>query len=226
MAQDIRQLFEQERKRSTPDLFEGHEDRFFKKLDKQFPQKKQRRLMSIWLQVAAASLLFIGIGWGGYYALKHSQTTVIENPAIVDNSPPLDISPIQEDGSPEDKPSSKMNVSPGASKEKPLLTLSDISPDLKKVETYFISSIYVELANLEVVEEEQEMVDAYLIKIKDLGKEYEHLNQELNTIGVNDMTITALIENLKIRLQLLQRLKKSLNHSKKENHEKNAPGNI
>ncbi len=225
MAQDIRQLFEQERERSQPALSEGHEDRFLQKLEERLPQKKRRWRM-IWLQTAAASILLISIGWGGYYAWKNSQTSAVDGPAIVDSSPQLDTSPTKEDLSAEDNSSSKVNVSPDASKEKPLLTLSDLSPDLKKVETYFISSINVELANLKVTEEEQEMVDAYLAKIRDLGKEYDNLNQELNTIGVNDMTITALIENLKIRLQLLQRLKQNLNHSKKETHGKNSPENI
>lgn len=226
MAQDIRQLFEQERNRPQPVLSEGHEDHFLKKLDKQLPQKKKRRFILTWLQVAAASVLFLSIGWGVNNAWKHSQITIVKTPAIVDSSPPLNSSPIQENLLPEGNPPLKMNVSPGVTKEKPLLTLSDISPGLKKVETYFVSSINVELANLKVTEGEQEMVNAYLTKIKELGKEYNHLNQELNTIGVNDMTITALIENLKIRLQLLQRLKKSLNHSKKETNEKNSSGNI
>ena len=111
-------------------------------------------------------------------------------------------------------------------KEKRHLTLSDISPDLRKVETFFISSIKVELAKINASEEEQEMVVAYLQKVKELGAEYENLNEELNTIGVNDMTIMAMIENLKIRLQLLQRLQKKLNHSKKDTHEKSSSNSI
>ena len=213
MAKDIRQLFEQERKRSRPVLLEGHEDRFLKKLEEQFPQKKKRSRRLIWLRAAAASILFLSIGWGGYYTWKNSQITKIDDTVITDHSP-------------KNNSDSGINVSPGASIEKPQLTLSDISPDLKKVETYFISSIKVELANLKVTKEEQEIVGAYLTKLKELGKEYENLNQELNTIGVNDMTISALIENLKIRLQLLQRLKKSLNHSKKENHGKDSSESI
>ncbi len=226
MAPDIRQLFEQERNRPQPVLSEGHEDRFLQKLEEAFPQKKKRRGMVIWLQRIAACLLLFSLGWGGYYGWKNAQTVGVDDSAIVDSSPPLHTSPTQDEFSPEANKTPKVNVSPGALKEKPLLTLSDISPDLKKVETYFISSINVELAHLKVTKEDQEMVDAYLTKIKDLGKEYDNLNQELNTIGVNDMTITALIENLKTRLQLLQRLKTNLNHSKKETHGKNSSGSI
>jgi len=51
------------------------------------------------------------------------------------------------------------------------------------------------------------------------------LNTELNQIGPNDKTITALIKNLQLRLQLLQRLKEKLNEvqsSKSEQYETNA----
>ncbi len=212
MAKDIRKLFEQERNRPQASLPKGHEDRFLQRLEKELPQKKNRRQRSIWLRVAAASLLLLCIGWGSYYAWKHSQSTP-------------EVATIATDASKAPGNPAKTNISPEASAKKQL-TLSDISPDLKKVETYFISSIKGELASLKVSEEEQEMVDAYLTKIKELGKEYDNLNQELNTIGVNDMTITALIENLKLRLQLLQRLKKNLNYSKKDTYEKKTSDNI
>ena len=117
------------------------------------------------------------------------------------------------------------SFSPESPTEK-LLTLSDISPELKKVETYFISSINVRLANLKVSEKEKELVDAYLTKLKELGVEYQNLNLELNRIGVNDMTVTALIENLKIQLQLLKRLEKELDHSKQGSHENKSSENI
>jgi len=199
MAQDLRELFEQERKRLGPDLKDGHEDRFLEKMEKQLPRKNKRSMLFVWLRRTAAVFLLACVGWGSFYVWKNAESSDPNGSEIV-NVPK------------EEKGSLKNNIKKGS------LTLSDISPDLKKVETYFISSINVELANLEVTEDEKEMVNAYLIKIQDLGKEYDNLNKELNTIGVNDMTITALIENLKIRLQLLQRLKKNLNHSKKETH--------
>ncbi len=207
MAQDLRELFEQERKRTGPDMLDGHEDRFLEKLEKQLPQRNKRSAMFVWLRASAAVFLLACVGWGGFYAWK--------NMALGDSNSPELASVLAEEN---DEPKTNVN--------KPPLTLSDISPDLKKVETYFISSINVELASLEISEDEKEMVNAYLLKIQDLGKEYENLNKELNTIGVNDMTITALIENLKIRLQLLQRLKKNLNHSKKETHDKNTSSSI
>ena len=54
------------------------------------------------------------------------------------------------------------------------------------------------------------MLDGYFEKISELTKEYKSLTKELNTKGVNDATIDALISNLQLRLQLLKRLKKQL----------------
>ena len=56
-----------------------------------------------------------------------------------------------------------------------------------------------------------------MLKIAQLTKEYKSLTKELNTNGVNDATIDALISNLQLRLQLLKRLKKQLNELKNLN---------
>ena len=51
------------------------------------------------------------------------------------------------------------------------------------------------------------------------------MNLELNQLGPNDQTISALIKNLQLRLQLLQKLKEKLNEvqsSKNEQYETNA----
>jgi len=60
-----------------------------------------------------------------------------------------------------------------------------------------------------------------LLKIAELTKEYKLLTKELNIKGVNDDTIDALIRNLQLRLQLLQRLKKQLKQIKELNTTQN-----
>lgn len=97
------------------------------------------------------------------------------------------------------------------------LTLGNISPELNTIETYYVNSINSELSQLEVTDENKELLDGYLEKIGELTKEYKSLTEELNTKGVNDETIDALISNLRLRLQLLQRLKKQLYDLKKLN---------
>jgi hypothetical protein len=101
------------------------------------------------------------------------------------------------------------------------ISLGNISPELNTIEAYYMNSIKLELSQLEISDENKELVDTYLEKIKELTQEYKSLTQELNTKGVNDQTIDALINNLQLRLKLLQRLKKQLNILKEVNSTQN-----
>ncbi|MDE3741916.1 hypothetical protein [Maribacter polysaccharolyticus] len=105
------------------------------------------------------------------------------------------------------------------------ISLGDLSPDLKKVESYYVANINLELAKLDVSVENREVVDGYMERLADLNKEYKNLTAELNQIGPNDQTISALIKNLQLRLQLLQQLKMKLREvqsSKNEEYGTNA----
>ncbi|MRX64421.1 hypothetical protein [Maribacter luteus] len=105
------------------------------------------------------------------------------------------------------------------------ISLGDLSPDLKKVESYYVAHINLELAKLAVSDDNKEVVDGYMERLADLNSEYKNLTTELNQIGPNDQTISALIKNLQMRLQLLQQLKMKLNElqsSKNEQYETNA----
>ena len=101
------------------------------------------------------------------------------------------------------------------------ISLGSISPEFQTIETYYTNSINLEISQLELTEENKEMVDGYLLKIAELTKEYKSLTKELNTKGVNDSTIDALIRNLQLRLQLLQRLKKQIQQLKNLNTNQN-----
>jgi len=96
-----------------------------------------------------------------------------------------------------------------------------VSPEFQTLETYYTNSINLEISQLEMTDENQEIIQGYLLKIGELTKEYKSLTKELNTNGVNDATIDALIRNLQLRLQLLQRLKKQLKQLKNLNTEQN-----
>ncbi|MFK7833534.1 MAG: hypothetical protein AB8B52_09675 [Winogradskyella sp.] len=91
-----------------------------------------------------------------------------------------------------------------------LKTLGDVSPDLKKVEDYYLASINLELSKVELTSENKELFDGYIERLKELNDEYKTLTQELNENGPNDSTLDALIENLKYRLKLVMRLKDKL----------------
>lgn len=112
------------------------------------------------------------------------------------------------------------------SSKKSEITLGNLSPEFKSIEDYYTNSINYEISNLDVNENNKEILDGYLAKIGELTTEYKSLTSELNTKGVNDEIINALINNLQLRLQLLQRLKKQLNDLKKLNTTKNETKNI
>ena len=89
--------------------------------------------------------------------------------------------------------------------------IESISPQLKKVEDYYLANINSELAKLEYSPESKELYDGYVRRLDELSKEYDKLTAELLENGPNERTVTALIDNLKLRLDLLYRLKEKLN---------------
>ena len=89
-------------------------------------------------------------------------------------------------------------------------TLGDVSPQLKKVEDYYMASINFELSKMKYTPESKELFDGYLAKLEDLNNEYNRLADELIESGPKEQTVNALIDNLKFRLNLLYRLKDKL----------------
>lgn len=104
-------------------------------------------------------------------------------------------------------------------KKSQIQSLGDISPDLKKVENYYLASINMELAKMKYTPENMGLIDGYLKRLSDLNSEYELLNEELAETGPNLETVDALVNNLKLRLNLLQRLKDQLNELNTKNNE-------
>jgi hypothetical protein len=98
-------------------------------------------------------------------------------------------------------------------------SLGDVSPDLKLVETYYVNSINLELASLEMSDENKVVVDDFIGRLGELNEEYKALNIELNEEGPNEQTIGALIKNLQLRLQLLLKLKEKLHQLKSTDNE-------
>lgn len=105
-------------------------------------------------------------------------------------------------------------------------SFGDLSPDLKKVENFYVANINMELSRLEVSDENKDLVDSFMERLAELNVEYKDLTKELNELGPNDQTITALIENLQLRLQLLQQLKKKLNQLKSSKNEQITENSI
>ncbi len=136
-------------------------------------------------KVAASVLVIIGLG---LYFLMNKENINDTNTTIVNSNNQIE--------------------------EETVISFGDLSPDLKRIENYYVTTINVELSQLPVSSENKTLVDSYMEHLETLNEEYKKLNTELNTVGPNDQTVSALIKNLQFRLQLLQKLKKTLNEFK------------
>jgi hypothetical protein len=175
MAQDLRNLFEDQPKNQTTKMSEGHEARFLQKLDATLPKTRKTNRFGF-LNIAASVVVLLGLSYG---AFKYFEGPIIAPVEVVDNATKLK-------------------------------TMGDLSPDLKKVEDYYLASINLELSKIELTPENKELFDGYLLRLEELNAEYDNLNKELNDNGPNPLTIDALINNLKLRLNLLYDLQEKL----------------
>ncbi len=180
MAQDLRNIFENQPNDKHIKMSKGHEARFLQKLDEALPKevsKKSNRFS--FFNIAASVIVLLGLSYGAFKMFN-------DNP--VNPNLPVDGSEVVEE----------------------LTTLGDLSPDLKKVEDYYLASINLELSKIELTPENKELFDGYILRLEELNKEYDKLTLELTENGANELTINALIDNLKFRLNLLYRLKDQL----------------
>ena len=151
---------------------------------------KEKKSSFSFLKIAAAAVIIFSVGFLTYQ--KYSEVPDIEPQVVEENS--------------------NLETQKG-------ISLGDLSPDLKKVESYYVANINLELSKLEISDENEALINSYMEQLDALNTEYQNLNNELNEIGPNDQTISALIQNLQLRLQLLQKLKKKLNELKTSKNE-------
>jgi hypothetical protein len=100
--------------------------------------------------------------------------------------------------------------------------LSDVSPEYKKIENYYLASLNMELAKLDVNDSNKALVDSFMKQLSGLDQEYKKLNAEINETGLTESSVEALISNLQLRLELLNKLKnkiKDINQSKNQENE-------
>ncbi len=197
MARDIKEMFENYSSECEPEKLPlGHQARFEAKLDRAFSGPISKKIP--WLKIAAAAVVLIAVSFFGYQ--QFSKTG--ENPMgqgnewVVEN-----------------------DVHKPNEKDSPQFTLADISPQLKEVQDYYMAGINVQLASIKINEVNKEVVDGYMQRLAALDKEYASLNTELNNIGPTEATVMALIDNLKLRLDLLFKLKDRLKELKNQNNE-------
>lgn len=195
MAQDIREMFRKQELKNTQKLSTGHQNRFEEKLDNNQLKPKQK-WNSGYLRIAAILIVAIGVG---FYFLSPGNEQFNQSP-VVD-------APVNE-----------------VKKESSIIeyNLSDKSPKFKKVEDYYLASLNIQLAKLEITDKNKELIDAFMGKLAELDAEYKALNVEIQESGINEETVEAMVSNLQLRLNLLTKLKnklKEIEQSKNKSYE-------
>lgn len=201
MAQDIRKMLQEDDHLSSEKLEKGHEKRFEARLEKAFPQeKKGKENKWLYLQIAAVLVVILSVG---FVFLNPGSNIIEEEPQVVETPVTEDTveeNPVQE----EIKKQEEVPVT----KE---YRLSDVSPEYKKVEDFYLASLNIELAKLEVNDENRELVRSFMSQMSELDKEYQRLNNEIKETGLTESNIQAMINNLQLRLELLSKLKNKIN---------------
>lgn len=190
MAQDIRNMFKDDEAWTSEKLSKGHLKRFEAKLDQALPKQKSSNNFTF-LKIAAIFIVVLGIG---AFFINKDQFIKSEAPIVnapeVENEDEKDEIPVKE------------------------FQLSEVSPEFKKIENYYLAGINIELAKLEVTPSNKALIDSFMSKMEELNNEYKRLNTEFNKSGPNEQTIEAMVENLQLRLDLLYKLKNKLNEIK------------
>lgn len=201
MAQDIRKMF-QEDKALPSKPPKGHQKRFEARLEKALPQEKREKdsgSMFYFLKIAAVFVVVLGIG---FFFLQG-----------------------EDEFSGEQFTTAPLETETEAEEDIPVAgeyQLSDVSPEFKKIEDFYLASLNIELAKLEVNENNKALVDSFMTQLAGLDREYKKLNAEINETGLTESSVEAMISNLQLRLELLYKLKNKINdikQSKIKNHE-------
>lgn len=192
MAQDLRKMLKNVNEQENVQLRKGHELRFEERLAKALPEQEgtnEDRNTSgglfFFMKIAAVLILAGGIVW---FVAKNAFAEA-DTPEIV-------------------------SIEKQEQSKERSVQLSDLSPDFKKVEDYYLASINLEIARLEINDENKELIDSFLKQLAELDAEYQRLNNEITESGISDEMVNAMIENLKLRVELLSKLKRKLNELK------------
>src|SRR5690606_157292 len=199
MARDIKELL-QNREPESIKIPNGHEARFEARLKVNFSENisDEKNTSIHWLKIAAMVVVLFAVSFFGYQQLSKNNSNIIN-----------------------DSTNSVVETDSGniENEETPQLTLADISPDLKKVQEFYMTGINMQLASLKINDENKELVDGYMERLAELDKEYTLLNAELTKVGPTEATVTALIDNLRLRLDLLFKLKSKLKELKNQDND-------
>ncbi|QKX05922.1 hypothetical protein HN014_13740 [Aquimarina sp. TRL1] len=189
MAQDIRELLKQDTHVSSERIRKGHQDRFLARLNEQLPiENPKKSTKYTWLKVAASVAIIVSISLTAFNQFGSSQNT---NDGVVG----LDKDKIKDATVLVEKQSS---------------VLADYSPQYKETENAFLTNVKYRLSKIEVTDDNRELVESFMVRLKDLHEEYQRLNKELMEEGPSMQSIQAMKDNLEMRITLLNRLENKL----------------
>lgn len=100
-----------------------------------------------------------------------------------------------------------------------IYSLKDISPELKEIESFYVTNINLTLSLIGKNDKNEAFVQRYLKRLSFLKEEYKSLIVEMNEEGPNSQSISVLINNLKLQLELLEELKEELSITKEKTYE-------
>lgn len=198
MGQDIRELLKNNQLFDTPQM-EGmssdHELRFLDKLNEALPEEEEtpkvvampKRKANYAIAASAAAVLALGS-----FFFTQMDSNLQQSPT-----------------------ETVYNLSKNDGQIIP--SLADVSPEFKKIEDYYLASINVELANLKVDGDNKTIVDSFMKQLSKLDEEYKNLQKDLHNHGTLNLSLEALIDNLQMRLELLQQLKLNLKNINESN---------
>ncbi len=197
MAQDIRELLKQDKQLPSERIKEGHQQRFTDRLEKELPVKTKNFNYN-WLKIAASVVVILSVSLMTFNQFQTDDTNTTDSIVETDHT--------------------------GVKNSTVLLgkqssPLAEISPEYEKVENYLLTSIKFELSKIEIDDTNRELVESFMMRLKDMDKEYQRLSKELMEVGPNTESIEAMIENLTLRLTLLNRLKDKLKELEKIENE-------
>lgn len=104
---------------------------------------------------------------------------------------------------------------------KKINSMADISPDLKKMEDFYLNHINYQMSKIKMTDENKVILTTYLAQLGELQKEYDNTIASLEGDEVSEETIDALINNLQSRLKLMYQLKAQLKTLENLNTQRN-----
>ncbi|WP_299898866.1 hypothetical protein [uncultured Aquimarina sp.] len=196
MGQDIRELLKQDNRIPSERLAEGHQDRFLARLEEELP-KRARKFNYGWLRIAASVVVILSVSMLAFneFGKNGGNNTQIVN---ADNS-------------------EVKNATVVLSKQ--TSSLAEMFPEYEKTENYLLTGIKFQLSQINVDDTNRDLVESFMKRLEKLNTEYLDLNKELIEVGPNVQSAEAMIENLTLRLSLLNRLKDKLKELEKIENE-------